>query len=71
MVKPGLTESMPITAPVSLKVTGLPGGTGNPYSRGKIRFTTKFRRLDGMQVDVLPNILFKIAGVESFICRRN
>jgi len=54
---------MPKKAPVSLKVTGLPGGTGNPYSREKIRFTTKFRRLDGVQVDLLPNILFKIAGL--------
>jgi len=29
------------TASVSLKVTGLPGGTGNPYSRGKSRLTAK------------------------------
>ena len=63
MVKPGLTESMPKKAPVSLKVTGLPGGTGNPYSRGKIRFTVKSTRLDGVGVDVLPDILFKMAGV--------
>ena len=35
LVKPNLTESMPKKAPVSLKVTGMSGGTGTPFSRGK------------------------------------
>ena len=53
-VKPDLTESMPgdlPKAPVSFKVTGVSGGTGNPYSRGKARFTAKCGELDGVMPD--------------------
>jgi hypothetical protein len=44
-------------APVSFKVTGVSGGTGNPYSRGKARFTAKCGELDGVMPDALRDFL--------------
>jgi hypothetical protein len=49
-------------APVSLKVTGVSGGTGNPYSRGKSRFTTKSRGLDEEIQDALPQFFIQFSG---------
>jgi hypothetical protein len=41
-------------APVSFGDTGLPGGTGIPYSHSQSCFTAKFQALDDGQPDMLP-----------------
>ena len=54
-------------APVSLKVTGVSGGTGNPYSRGKARFTAKYGELDGLMTDALRDFLKLEVHVLAFL----
>ena len=57
LVKPNLTESMPQKAPVTLKVTGMSGGTGNPFSRGKTLLYLAVQKT-GRPTDAHRHILF-------------